>query len=393
MPLSILIVTGSLYQRSNGVHWSVIETAGHLQSEGARVVVIGEKDSCLQGHPEDYAGLSTHACARAGPESLHYSPGLSSVLRKLDQRPDVVVMNGVWVTNYCTAARWAGARAIPYLLTLHGTLSPAALAFSRWKKWLATRTFAGSLLRNAACLQALTVSEEQQIRNYGCRNPVCVIPNGVRIDETPAGRRQELRDGFLRRLGAQRVLLYLGRVDPIKGLDLLLKAWQQCRANNNGWKLAIAGPGRESYLGELRGLAATLRLNNVEFLGALYGEQKRAAFLGADCFVLPSRSEALPMAALEAMAHRAPVLVTDACSGLDLVRERAGIEVPCSVDGLQNGLDRFLDMNDGERQSMVERASLLLRRNYHWPDIARQLLDVYAWMAGQGPKPETVHLA
>jgi poly(glycerol-phosphate) alpha-glucosyltransferase len=180
---------------------------------------------------------------------------------------------------------------------------------------------------------------------------------------------------------------------PKKGLDLLLEAWAAAGRRTEGWKLVIAGPGDAAYVRALRNLAARLRLTeSALFLGPVHGDAKRAALLGADCFVLPSRSEGMPMAALEAMAHRLPVLITEPCNLPGVKAENASIEVPCCLDGLRTGLVGLLGLSATEREQMVARATALLRRQYHWPAVARQLVEVYQWLLGQGPVPATVRL-
>jgi poly(glycerol-phosphate) alpha-glucosyltransferase len=258
---------------------------------------------------------------------------------------------------------------------------------------MAVRTFTGVVLRRAACLHVFSERELEDVRQYGCRHPVCVIPNGVVLDQTPAEEKEVLRKEFRRRVGTDRVCLFLGRLDPIKGLDMLFEAWAAAGRYTEGWKLILAGPGSDAYVRELREHAERLRLTEqIVFLGPVYGEAKREAYLGADCFVLPSRSEGMPMAALEAMAHRLPILITEPCNLPGVHASGAGIQVPSSVDGLRGGLLNLLGLSTAESVRMAARATALLQNEYHWPAVARQLIEVYRWLREQGPVPATVRL-
>ncbi len=144
-------------------------------------------------------------------------------------------------------------------------------------------------------------SEARAIRSYGLRNPVCVIPSGVDLPaDDPPGP-----PAWAPEAGGHRVLLFLGRLHPKKGLLNLVRAWAKVQADRPAgaadWVLVIAGWDQGGHEARLRrlidelGAAGTIRL-----VGPQFGDQKAASLAFADAFVLPSLSEGLPVAMLEA---------------------------------------------------------------------------------------------
>jgi len=158
-----------------------------------------------------------------------------------------------------------------------------------------------------------TDQERRHIRDYGLRNPVCVIPNGV---DLPEDHQAPVLPPWSDRIPADaKVLLYLGRLHPKKGLPNLLQAWSMARravlAQARDWHLGIAGWDQGGHEADLRAQVSAAGLSKcVHFLGPQFGAGRAAAYRNAQAFILPSFSEGLPMAVLEAWAHSLPVLMT-----------------------------------------------------------------------------------
>jgi glycosyltransferase involved in cell wall biosynthesis len=140
---------------------------------------------------------------------------------------------------------------------------------------------------------------------------VTIIPNGVDI---PAFTPKQNR--------TSRVLLFLGRIHPIKGLDILLPAWQAVHDKFPDWRLMIAGPDNNGYLDQMQHLAVQLHLKRIEFVGALKGRHKWEAFRESDIFVLPTYSEYFGMTVVEALAAGVPAIVSKGAPWQGLRRKR-----------------------------------------------------------------------
>ncbi len=241
--------------------------------------------------------------------------------------------------------------------------------------------FQNSHLHAAACLHALCQSEADSIRAYGLRNPICVIPNGI---DLPAPG--DASASFAAKIpSTAKVLLYLGRLHPKKGLPDLIRAWP---AAGRDWHLVIAGWDQGGHENELKKLVAELGLERVHFPGPQFGPAKDAAYRRADAFILPSLSEGLPMVILEAWAHGKPVLMTSACNLPEGFTARAAIQITPDSEGIARGLGELAAMSLEENREMGTRGRRLAEECFAWPKIAESFHAVYQWILGQGPQPE-----
>lgn len=165
----------------------------------------------------------------------------------------------------------------------------------------------------------------------GFRQPVAIIPNGIDIpspiEKTPGG---------------MRTLLFLGRIHPVKGLDMLLPAWGSVQVCFPDWELRIIGPDNGGYLDKMRSLASKLGLMRVEFFGPLFGAEKWQAYAEADLFVLPTCSENFGMSVAEALASGMPAIVTRGAPWSGLSGYGAGWWVEPSRDALVASLENAM---------------------------------------------------
>ncbi|TWT72932.1 D-inositol 3-phosphate glycosyltransferase [Allorhodopirellula solitaria] len=269
-------------------------------------------------------------------------------------------------------------------------LDPWALRQGRWKKRVAGWWFGQRVLDQAGCLHALNESELQSMRAFGCRNPICVIPNGIDLPELdgalsvkPASWREQTAD--------RKVLLYIGRIHPKKGLENLLRAWAMLdRSLREAWVLPIVGWDQGGHEAELRELAETLGVSDsVLFLGPRFGDDKDRLLRAADGFVHTSFSEGLPMAILEAWAYQLPVVMTPQCNLPIGFARQAAISVTTDVDAVRVGIEELMRMTDRGRESMGEAGRRLVEEEFSWPKIARETQSVYQWLLG-GDRPDCV---
>jgi poly(glycerol-phosphate) alpha-glucosyltransferase len=155
------------------------------------------------------------------------------------------------------------------------------------------------------------------------------------------------------------------------------------------WILAIAGWGRGAYEQKLRELAAG---SSVVFVGAQFGVAKNACYRACDAFILPSLSEGLPMAVLEAWAHAKPVLMTPECNLPEGFDSEAAIQIGTTPEQIAAGLKQLAEMSDDDRRAMGACGRTLVATKFSWPRIGEQMRSVYEWILGGGPTPDTVRL-
>lgn len=338
-----------------------------------------------------WGDVPVHLLPVQGPRSFGYSRSLQAALR--DSDADVLHVHGLWMYTSIAAKQWARHTRKPYVISPRGMLDSWALANHGWKKQIAMRAYEDAHLRHAACLHALCESESQSIRALGLQAPICRIPNGAAL---PDGAMP--RPGWKAQLPADaRVLLYLGRLTPKKGPAHLIRAWANGRPPapaSSPWHLVFVGSGPEAYCEELKALAAGLGVGEtVHFTGPLYGPDKAAAFAAADAFILPSFSEGMPNAALEAWAHGLPSLLTPQCNLPEGFEHGAAIAIEPNELAIANGLRRLTGMTDDERRAMGDRGRALVVNRFSWSVVAAELEAVYLWLLGLQPRPETVDLA
>jgi poly(glycerol-phosphate) alpha-glucosyltransferase len=240
----------------------------------------------------------------------------------------------------------------------------------------------------------LCEAEAQSIRVYGMRNPVCVIPNGVDLPDLVESSALEVESLPFQKFAQDRkVLLYLGRLHPKKNVANLVRAWKEMLELHpsaaKSWILAIAGWGRNAYEQQLQELAAGY---SVVFVGAQFGVAKNACYRSCDAFILPSLSEGLPMAVLEAWAHAKPVLMTPECNLPEGFAADAAIQIGTTPEQIAAGLEQLIEMSDDDRRAMGDRGRTLVATKFSWLHIGEEMRSVFEWILGGGSTPDTVRL-
>ena len=286
---------------------------------------------------------------------------------------DLIHVHGLWrsPTRIAPALATAG---LPLVIAPHGMLDPWALANSRWKKRVVWELWERRALQTARCIQALCPAEAEAIADLGLATPVEVIPNGVAIPDRgqplPAPPWQD------RVPEGDRVLLFLGRFHAKKGIQPLLEAWCQLEAaaRRAGWWLALVGFGDD---GSLRARVERERIERCLVLGPCFGATKASCLAHSAAFVLPSFSEGLPMAALEAMAWRLPALLSPACNLPDAFSAGAAWPVAAEAEPLVGGLGRLFAAGEPELAGMGEAGERLVRGRYSWERVAELTRELY----------------
>lgn len=300
---------------------------------------------------------------RAGWRTIH----------RLVADADVIHLMGHWsVLNYLVyvVARRAGK---PYVVCPAGALPifGRSAVLKRLYNFFAGR----SIIQNATAWIAVTASELPHFEQYGVASTkVLVVPNGVNEADFPLSDQQV----FLKkhRLPDAPIVLFMGRLNPIKGPDLLLQAFLRVRDQLAGFHLVFAGPDG-GLLGQLRHMAEQAGMSQcVHFLGYLSGTEKSAAYRSARLLVVPSRQEAMSIVAIEAGMCGTPVLLTDQC-GFGKVREvDARLEAPATVQGLEMGLMQLL----GNANALTEIAPVwksFVLQHFTWDAIGPKYLHLY----------------
>jgi glycosyltransferase involved in cell wall biosynthesis len=319
------------------------------------------------GHPV-VDGKVTYWYFRRQTRFYSVSWPLAAWLRKNIRSYDLVHIHGLF-TFASTAASWCAVRSgVPYLVRPYGTLSCWGVRNRRPRlKKLSIRLLERNIVGRAVATHFTSEQEQQEARLFIPSGRGVIVPNPVGWE---AGPKRSSADQTRR-------ILFLGRLDPKKGIDLLLPAFAQVRRQFANVTLVIAGSGQESFVAGLRERARALGIaEHVSWPGFLQGAAKQAAFDDADLFVLPSYSENFGIAAVEAMMSGTPLIVTDqvAIHG-DITSAGAGLVVSCDPDELAKAILLLL-ADETLRRRLAQRA-IELAKEFSIDAVTDRMLATY----------------
>jgi glycosyltransferase involved in cell wall biosynthesis len=248
-------------------------------------------------------------------------------------------------------------------------LEPWAMRHKRLKKEVAWRLYQRGDLRTVSWLHATSEAEASNLARHDIGRPVTLIPNGV--DLPP-----RVTDGSSRSGDEIRTAVFLGRIYPVKGLPMLVEAWNRVRPEN--WRLILAGPDEAGHLSEVTKLAAARGLEmEISFPGSVEGDAKESFFRNADLFVLPTHSESFGMAVAEALSYGLPVLTTTAAPWPWLEQTGCGWRVAPDVASLAAGLATATSMDRSTLAGMGQRGRELVAEQFRWSAIATRFIAAY----------------
>lgn len=392
--LRILHLTNFVGKRSFGIGPIVLGLASSQQALGHNVSIYSVDAESEARELETAYHLRAGTIQNfpiLGPSRLAYSPQMEHYVLAHAADYDVVHTHGIWTYISRVANRWRVRQGGPTIVVPHGSLDAWVLKRSRWKKRMALWLYERENLHRASCLHALSQHEAEGFRAYGLRNPIAIIPNGVSENWLAStGDAFRFRSKFY--LAAEtRLMFFLSRITPKKGLPMLLHAMADLRQHLNNWKLVIAGVNEFGHQSELEALIDQLGLqSHVRFIGPLYGQDKRDAFDAAELFVLPSHSEGAPVVILEALGAGVPVLTTKASPWEELVTHQCGWWTEISQGAIADALRNALQQSPATLREMGARGQALVRKNYTWPSIARVSIELYEWLLGCTDRPSFV---
>jgi glycosyltransferase involved in cell wall biosynthesis len=310
---------------------------------------------------------------------IYFSRDLVEALKKSINRYDLVHSHEYRSYISLVISYYAKRYSVPYILQAHGQLP----RISAWRKlkWFYDVLFGYRLLRDAARVIALSYVEAEQYRAMGVpEEKIAIIPNGIDLSEyvnlPPKG-------AFKKKFNIpedRKIILYLGRIHKIKGIDILIKAYAYLRneINFRDAILVIIGPD-DGYLNEVKRLAQALGVSNyVLFTGPLYGEDKLATYVDSEVYVLPSRYEIWGMTVLEAYACGKPIVASRVSGLKDLVidEETGLLFEPGNVKQLAKSIFNLLNGNDVARK-MGLKGKNFVRENFAIEKVVERLEKVY----------------
>ncbi len=389
--LKILFSSPSVSRLYTGVYEVQRNLAQEFSKNGIDLCIHGLRDIYTFEDLNSWAPVSPNIHEVMGPKSIGYSRNYLPDLLK----SDAVVghIHALWSYTSYALYRWSLESNNPYLFTVNGYLDPWALANSGLKKKIALKLGFRSVLENASCIQVNSHQELAYVRALGLQNPACLISNGVVLPDLEV----KMPAPWLPTIGEdKKILLYLGRIDKKKGVDLLLQAWSviASKGDNANWHLVLVGfSSHESkYEKQIKNfIQQELLSDHVTCLSGQYGEKMEACYRNCSAFILPSFSEGASIAVLNAWAFAKPVIITDECGLPNNTESGCAVRIEPSIESISSGISLFFEMTDHERETMGNKGLALVTQKYSWSVVAKQIYKVYQWMfSSDYDKPDTV---
>lgn len=305
---------------------------------------------------------------------LIYSPSMKQWLNDNLKNFDIIHMHNFRSYQNNIVRIYAKKYNIPYILQARGSVLPF---FQKQKlKKIYDLVWGNNILNDAKAVIALTKDEQRQYQIMGVElDRIRIIPNGIDLSTSKNVTKGNfrLKYGILKE---EKIILYLGRIDKIKGLDLLLEAFSKLLPCLSDVKLVIAGPPND-YQTSLIHRAKELMIEKyVLFTGPLYNTDKFEAYYDADVYVLPSSYDAFPNTVLEALMYETPVIVTKGCSINHIINKNAGFVVEYNSNELKSALFKLLS-DTNLRTSFADKGKKIINRHFELSDIINQFIKLY----------------
>jgi len=325
-------------------------------------------------------GISAHLYRAEWPIGWRRSPDLARALENASEKPDIFHVHEVWSYPQHLAGKTALRRGIPYILAPRASLEPWRLTYKGFKKKVYLKLFGNTLIQNAVCLHAVATAEVEGFRRVGYKGPVFIVHNGIVPEEFEGLPDPVEAETQWPTLQGRRVVLYLSRLSPEKGLDELIPAWSAVvkKPSYSDALLVLAGPDDRGYRFRVEEMIRKADLEKQVLLtGMVEGRHKFALMSRADICTLPSYSEGFSNSLLENLAAGKPVLITPGCNFPEVTKVGAGFCVEPERGSLEEGLRQLLDMPKETLIAMGNNGRRLVMEHFTWGEAARKIATVY----------------
>lgn len=383
--MKVCLFRPTLDKKDGGPARSIPTLAKGLQSAGVNVVLMTFETEDLNLHVLDETGVSIIVL----PKKSSYKYVESVVLK---EKFDIIHIQSIWDIWIHRLAKIARDHNIKYMMTPRGTLEAWGIYqqgfVKKVKKLAALTLFLRNDIQKADCILTTAEEEKNSVRNLGFTNPIAVIPNGIEFSDYPCRTNEYL-------CKVRKQVLFLSRINPKKGIDMLIDAWNEVAKTYPDWNLLIVGNGEEVYIKRLKDKIHSLGLDSVVKIGKpAFGKEKYELYATSSLFVLPTYSENFGMVIAEALACGVPVITTRNTPWKILEDTESGWWIELSADNVANTLKVAMNKPLKELFAMGQKGTKMVRKNFNYEEVAKKLVKVYEWVlsSNDGDMPNTVEV-
>ncbi|WP_396187136.1 glycosyltransferase [Flavobacterium sp.] len=352
--MKVVHIVNSIDKSTGGPARSVPQTCAELARLDIAIELITQESSDMIKVPQN-EHLTVRFCSIW--ELFLYGSRLSA------GDIDLIHLQHIWNPYIQVMAFWAYKKKIPYVISTRGMLEPWIMAHNSWKKKIGMFLYQKKAIQRAAHIHATALMEANHIEELGFNNPISIIPNGIDLSVI-----KEKKEYY-----GTRKMVFLSRIHPKKGIELLLEAWRN--SDTTGWYLEIAGNGDENYITKLKQRAQDLK--NVHFVGVKYSEAKWNFLRSADVMVLPTFSENFGIVVAEALVIGVPVITTTGTPWEDLDTYKCGWWIDLSVANLECTLEKVISTPTEILEVMGKQGQKLIMEKYDLKEVSKKIADLY----------------
>lgn len=339
-------------------------TTTYMQQLAPALGKLVELHVCALGNIADFVpleGCKVHSITLSMRHLLRMKREWLSLLDEV--KPDVVHLNCCWMPQIACVARWTRSWRpnCRIAITPHGMLEPWIIRRNYLTKKLpAIWLYQRATIQQADVVIATAQSELEHVLQLGWTDKVAIAPNGIDVESIQMKR--EWR--------RPKRLLFMSRLHPKKGLEMLFDALKSCTAD---WEVQLAGDGERQYVEHLKAIAPPC----VRFLGPVYGADKWQLIQESDLVVLPSFSENYGLIVAEALASGTPVITTTGTPWGAIEKYDCGWWVAPETASICAALEQASKMSESEMEQMGRQARRLAEQECGSAKMAEELAGIF----------------
>jgi glycosyltransferase involved in cell wall biosynthesis len=372
--MKVLHVIPSIDLRYGGPSSVILEMLRSLQNCGVDVTLLSAISKADEENLKDlritFPICAFKACFRA---NWGIASGFSNWLKQEISKYELVHIHTIFSYTSYIAARYCRAFGIPYIVTPHGALDAYCLKQKWVRKQIYLTCFGFEAFKRASAIHCASSMEKAEVARLISHRNIQVVPFGTDEPKT-----YEASNEHFFKTNNRQIILFLGRIHPIKGIEFLIEAAGRLRAQRNDFIIAICGNADCHYGKKLQSMVKQRKLDDCFcFLGFLKGPEKTQFLLRSSCLVLPSHHENFGVSVIEAMACGLPVIISDKTGLADsVVSSGGGMVVRNQISEIESAIKNYLDHPEF-RSQVGEKGKKLVEKEYRWRKVVGQMVDLY----------------